>query len=85
MYKLVVSNKYKLYQSSFTPGNNKLLGVFNTVDEIIAYNSKFLNDAIVNNEIYEAVHFMNKANHNACEFGVRGLFTVSYWDTEFEV
>lgn len=81
MYKLTVNeNKYNLFQYNPERKEYNLLGKFNHVNEVVGFNNKFLNNLINNSEIFQAIEFMNKVNHNAAEFGVRGLFTVSYWE-----
>jgi hypothetical protein len=74
MYKVIVTNKYKLYRKS------KLVEEFNTPKELAEY----CFDTIRTNEIDEAIHWISNTNHNTMEFGIRGYFTVSYFDPSVE-
>ena len=75
MYKVVITNKYKLYDKY-----NKLLGEYNNVQSL----ADFSIDFIRTRELITAINFMLDTTHNVTEFGGRGYFTVSYYDEAYD-
>jgi|ERR1035437_1521135 hypothetical protein len=74
MYKVVVTDKYKLYIK------DKFLEEFNNQEELAEYAFDFIRTE----EITEAINWISDTNHNTMEFGFRGYFTISYYDNTME-
>lgn len=81
MYKINVTNKFMLYKFVYGKGN-VLLGEYKDVYDLLAYNKKELNNALLISEVMQALEYMHKMNHDTAEFGVRGYFTISYNEEE---
>lgn len=81
MYKITITNKYNLFKFNSTTQTNSLLGKFDKVETLKAFVKEFMPGKIVLEEIDVAIKWMSDTKHNTAEFGgMRGLFTVSYFD-----
>jgi len=77
MYKLTIGKSYCLYR--YVGESDWLkLGSFSGFNVLKKFNKMMMDGAIREEELDQAIRFMDSTTHDTAEFGMNGYFTVSY-------